>query len=201
MNASLKGVWPVAFAVGASACAATVTRAAFARTANGGWMWLWVLADLALLVALVAGLWFCVDRFRLRRANSVALAGVLGAALLLRLSAPHVGDYLHKRDFERFRPAMELAVLRLRALPDSQLKSLDPAQVVPEHPSRFYRVRAFRPTPDRFSVWFFYGGLALPPRHAAWLYDSDSTATGATVHAGYWHRGRKLRPHWFVASD
>ena len=174
---------------------------AFVRTKDGGWMWLSVLADLAFGAALLASAGFSASRFKYRRRESVVLGGVALFATGMRLVAGEVGLFLRDRDFERLRPAMERAVAGLDTTSDSLLESLDPAQVVPEHPQQFYAVRAMRPAPGRLSVWFFYGRLALPPRHAAWLYDSDSTATAAQVHAGYWHRGRKLRPHWFDASD
>lgn len=176
-------------------------RIAFLRTMDGGWMWLSLLADLAFGAAWLTSAGICASVFKTRRRDSLALGTVALLAAAAPCLADDIGLFLRDRDFERLRPAMERAVARLDATPDSLLKSLDPARVVPEHPNHFYGVRATRPAPGRLSVWFFYGGLGLPPRHAAWLYDSDSTVTGAQVHADFWHRGRKLRPHWFDASD
>ena len=180
---------------------ATGLGIAFIRTMDGGWMWLSVLADLAFGVVCLIAVVICASGNNARRRDYVILGVVALIATATRFLADDVGLFLRDRDFERLRPAMERAVARLDATPDSLLKSLDPTRVVPEHPHHFYAVRATRPAPGRLSVWFFYGGLGLPPRHAAWLYDSDSTATGAQVHAGFWHRGRKVRPHWFDASD
>lgn len=201
MAVSSRGTRALAGATLAVGLVAIGLRIAFIRTLDGGWMWLSILADLAFGVACLTAVVVCASGFNARRRDSVLLGVVALIALALRLLAGDAGLVLRDRDFERLRPAMERAVARLDSTPDSLLKSLDPTRVVPEHPHHFYAIRARRPAPGRLSVWFFYGGLGLPPRHAAWLYDSDSTATPAQVHAGFWHRGRKVRPHWFDASD
>lgn len=152
---------------------------AFVRTMDGSWMWLSLLADLAFGAAWLTSAGICASGLRSRRRDSVMLGAVALLAAATRFLAGDVGLFLRDRDSERLRPALERGVARLDATPDSLLNSLDPARVVPEHPQQFYAVRAIRPAPGRLSVWFFYGGLGLPPRHAAWLYDSDSTVTGA----------------------
>ena len=194
--------------IGGLACALIVLSAGaiwldikFTRSMDGGWMWLSLLATLVFGLTWIASALVGATSFRTQRRACAILAGALLLTAGGRYQATTVGTYLRDRDFEAYRPSMERAIARLHSMPDSRLGSLDPAQVVPEHPERFYRIRAYRATPSQLRVWFFYGGLAFPPRHAAWLYESDSTVTAVAARADFWHRTRVLRPHWFDASD
>jgi hypothetical protein len=173
----------------------------FMRSMDGGWMWLSLLATLVFGLTWIASALVGATSFRTQRRAVAVLAGALLLTAGGLYQATTVGIYLRDRDFEACRPSMERAIARLHSMPDSLLGWLDPERVVPEHRERFYVIRAYRPAPGQLSVWFFYGGLALPPRHAAWLYESDSTVTVVAARGDFWHRMRPLRPHWFDASD
>lgn len=145
MALSSRTVKALAIATLAVGLVAAGLQIAFMRTMDGGWMWLSLLADLAFGAAGLASFGIGASVFKSRRRDSLTLGAFVLLAAAARFVAGDVGLVLRDRDFERLRPAMERAIARLDATPDSLLRSLDPARVVPEHPDHFYAVSAARP--------------------------------------------------------
>jgi hypothetical protein len=160
-------------------------------------------ASILLFAALSAVAVICAVRgllgWRQRRRTSVAL----GAAALLSFAglfaARDAGVWLRDRDFERLRPAMERLVEASRRSLDSSTQP-ESVAVPGELRPPIYSIRASRNRAGRLDVWFF-NGFGFPQRHSAWIFTSDSSASPASVRGSFWHRSRKLSPHWYDASD
>ncbi len=174
--------------------------ASFYRTPRPGTQYLVVFLSLVLGVVLLV----CVGRaligLRQHRRSSV----VLGAAVLLSVAVayqgPKVGWWLRDRDFQRLRPRMERIIEEFRASPDSGRLRLDSVEVPEDLRPPIYSVWGTRKQAGRVDVWFFYG-FGWPPNHSAWIFTSDTAASTASIREDFWHRGRRLTPHWYDASD
>lgn len=171
------------------------------REMNGGVALLSFLSVLPFGVAWLTGIVVCLATVRAHRRAATILGVLVMVTAVGYYRARELGWRLRDRDFESYRPALERTVARLSVLPDSALRQLDPRTTVPELPDRFYIITARRTTATGLSVWFFYGGAAFVPRHSAWLYVADASATKDAVMGDFWHRARPLRSHWYDASD
>ena len=173
--------------------------ASFTRTPRPGSQYSGIL--LFLLLSLV--ILICVARaltgFREHRRSSAFLGGAAPVSFAGLFVAEDVGSWLHDRDFERFRPAMERIVQDFQASPDTSMR-LDSVAVPGAVRPPVYSVWASRNRGGRVDVWFLYG-FGFPPEHSAWIFTSDSAASPASIRGWFWHRSRKLSAHWYDASD
>ena len=191
-------VFVVALAIASST---TVwSEASFYRTPRPGTQYLSIFLFLVLAVVLLV----CVGRallgLRQNRRSSVVLGGAALLSVMLAFEAPRVGWWLRDRDFQRLRPQMERIVEDYRASPDSGRLRLESSELPEELNRRIYAVWGTREQAGRVDVWFFYG-LGWPPNHSAWIFTSDSAASGASIRGDFWHRSRRLTPYWYDASD
>lgn len=191
-------VFVVALAIASST---TVwSEASFYRTPRPGTQYLSIFLFLVLAVVLLV----CVGRallgLRQNRRSSVVLGGTALLSVMLAFEAPRVGWWLRDRDFQRLRPQMERIVEDYRASPDSGRLRLESSELPEELNRRIYAVWGTREQAGRVDVWFFYG-LGWPPNHSAWIFTSDSAASGASIRGDFWHRSRRLTPYWYDASD
>ncbi|HET7584995.1 MAG TPA: hypothetical protein VFK13_08810 [Gemmatimonadaceae bacterium] len=196
---SLRTVRIASAAVLLTGVACVVSEIAFQRTKRGTYVSLFYMALFA--ITWIVGVVVFIRSVRKWRSWSAILGGLLFITAAVSYVAPVFGVKLRDRDFATHVAAMETTVAQLRQLPDSVLDTLRFEPVPPALRDVVYRVMTQRPRRGELSVFFFYGGMMLPPRHAVWLYTADSSATAETVRQGGWRIARPLRAHWFDVQD
>ena len=176
------------------------SAASFYRAPRPGTQYLSILLFLVLVVVVLV----CVGRallgFRQHRRSSVVLGSAVLFSVVVAYQGPRVGWWLRDRDFQRLRPRMERIIEEFRASPDSGRLRLDSVEVPEDLRPPVYSVWGTRKEAGRVDVWFFYG-FGWPPNHRAWIFTSDTAASTASIREGFWHRGRRLTPHWYDALD
>ena len=188
-------------AVLAIASSTTVwSEASFYRTPRPDSQYLSIFLFLVLGVVLLVCVGRALSGLRQHRRSSVVLGGAALLSVVVAFEAPRVGWWLRDRDFQRLRPKMERIVEDYRVSPDSGRLRLEGSELPEELSRRIYAVWGTREQAGRVDVWFFYG-LGWPPNHSAWIFTSDSAASGGSIRGDFWHRSRRLTPYWYDASD
>jgi hypothetical protein len=176
------------------------SEASFYRTPRPGTQYLSIFLFLVLGVVLLVCVGRALSGLRQNRRSSVVLGGAALLSVVVAFEASRVGWWLRDRDFQRLRPKMERIVEDYRASPDSGRLRLEGSDLPEELSRRIYTVWGTREQAGRVDVWFF-DGLGWPPNHSAWIFTSDSTASGASIRGNFWHRSLRLTPYWYDASD